>query len=529
MEKATQMNQAERDALDLAALGHEQALSRKFSTLSMLSLAFCILGTWAVCAQSLATGIQNGGPVTCLWGLVLVTLCNVCIAMSLGEMCSSMPSALGQALWVGKLWKTSWGRFASYLTAFISVVGWWCLSASQIAFMAEFVLSMKLMFDPEWTGMNNGWVMFLVYTGINILFTFVNYVGCRSEKFLPWFNNFVAVGFVGLFIAFCLALPILVGTNSTLEYQSPNFVFGTWINETGWADGVVWFLGLVQSAYALTAYDSVLHMVEEIPAPRRNAPRTMVLAIVMGAISGFIFLVACLFCIQDLATTLDAPSGFPFIEVVQNVVGLKGGAVLIALFTFNGFGQGVSILTSASRLTWSFARDQGLPYGDYFAYVDPYWQVPARSLILQGAFINILGFLYFFSSTTLSAILSVSTIALTISYAIPIAVLMAVGRDKLPAGGEFGLGRFGPALNIISIIYTVITTVFFFFPGSPNPAIGDMNFAIVVFGVMLVIGLGFWVIKGRKCFLKIEDLSDHVLYGQGDDEQIRTEGLTEKR
>lgn len=33
------------DAQDLAALGHEQSLTRKFSVTSMLSLAFCVLGT----------------------------------------------------------------------------------------------------------------------------------------------------------------------------------------------------------------------------------------------------------------------------------------------------------------------------------------------------------------------------------------------------------------------------------------------------------------------------------------------------
>ncbi|KAF4452968.1 hypothetical protein F53441_4199 [Fusarium austroafricanum] len=519
MEKGTPMNQAERDALDLAALGHEQALTRKFSMLSMLSLAFCILGTWAVCAQSLANGIMNGGPVTCLWGLVLVTLCNVCIAMSLGEMCSSMPSALGQALWVGKLWKSQAGRFASYMTAFISVVGWWCLTASVVAFMTQFVLSMKLIFDPGWTAGSKGWVPFLVYTGVNVLFTFVNYVGCRSEKFLPYFNNFVALGFVLLFVVFSLILPIFVGTKSNLEFQPAEFVFGRWINNTGWADGVVWFLGLVQAAYSLTAYDAVIHMVEEIPAPRRNAPRTMILAIIMGAVSGFLFLVAALFCIQDLATVLDSPSGLPFVELVQSVVGPTGACVLIALFTFNSVGQGVSCATSSSRLTWSFARDGGLPYADYFTYVDPYWQVPARALILQGVIINLVGLLYLFSSTTLSAILSVSTITLTISYAIPIAVLMVVGRAKLPSGGEFGLGRFGPVLNTISIVYTIITTIFFFFPGSPNPAAANMNFAIAVFGIMLIISLGFWVVKGRKTFLKLEDLTDAVLYGQGEDGQ----------
>ena len=32
------------DATDLAAMGHAQALTRKFDTWSMLALAFCVLG-----------------------------------------------------------------------------------------------------------------------------------------------------------------------------------------------------------------------------------------------------------------------------------------------------------------------------------------------------------------------------------------------------------------------------------------------------------------------------------------------------
>lgn len=35
------------DAQDLAALGHSQALARKFDVWSMLALAFCVLGMFA--------------------------------------------------------------------------------------------------------------------------------------------------------------------------------------------------------------------------------------------------------------------------------------------------------------------------------------------------------------------------------------------------------------------------------------------------------------------------------------------------
>lgn len=39
------------DEYDLAALGHGQALSRKFDLWSILALAFCVLGTWSTFAQ----------------------------------------------------------------------------------------------------------------------------------------------------------------------------------------------------------------------------------------------------------------------------------------------------------------------------------------------------------------------------------------------------------------------------------------------------------------------------------------------
>lgn len=160
------------------------------------------------------------------------------MAVSLGELCSSMPTALGQAYWVLRLWDTPTGRFGSYLCAWINTFGWWALTASQAAFMTNFLLSMKTMFDPEWTGGSKGWVQFLVYLGVTALFTGFNLVACRKDKVLPWFNDFVGVWFAGLFVVFSLALLIAVGTKPDLQFQSGKFVFGTWINQTGWSDGV---------------------------------------------------------------------------------------------------------------------------------------------------------------------------------------------------------------------------------------------------------------------------------------------------
>ncbi|KAH7025166.1 putative amino acid permease family protein [Microdochium trichocladiopsis] len=507
--------QSVKDARDLAAMGHDEALSRKFSVISMLSLAFCVLGTWSTFAQGLSSGLENGGPITILWGLVLVLACNLCIALSLGEMCSSMPTALGQAYWISALLQGRKGaRLLSYVCAWVNTFGWWTLAASQIAFMTEFLLGMKVLFDNEWEGAGEGWLQFVIYLAITAFLTFLNLVLCRRDPVLPMFNNFVGICFVGLFFVFILAMVISVGVNASgdLAFQPASFVFTTWINQTAWSDGVTWFTGLVQAAYGLTAFDAAIHLAEEIPAPRKTIPRVLWLSVTLGAISGWIFMVACLFVIQSLDDVLDPSTGLPFMDLVVKSVGLQGGSVLLALFIFNGLGQGVSIMTTASRMTWGFARDGGLPFSRYFAHVDPVWKVPVRALCLQGVLIGLIGVLYTFASTVLEAILSVSTIALTISYALPIVALVIAGRDKLPPGGTFSLGKtFGPVANYVSLVYCAVTTVFFFFPGDPDPAPEDMNYAIAVFGIMLVVAGAFWLVRGRREYLRVAGAGDRSL------------------
>ncbi|KAL2848336.1 amino acid/polyamine transporter I [Aspergillus pseudodeflectus] len=503
------VEKGDQDEQDLADMGHVQALSRKFSPWSMFCLAFCVLGTYSTFAQGLSSGLTNGGSITILWGLVLVTFCNLCVAISLGELVSSMPSCLGQAYWT---YRVSNARFLSYTCAWINTFGWWTLTASQVAFMTEFLLGMKTMFDPEWDGAGKGWLQFLVYIGCVFILTIVNVVSCRREQILPWLNNFVGIWFSALFVILSLAILISVTVRPGLSYQPASFVFGQWINRTGWPDGVVWFTGLVQAAYGLTAFDSVVHLAEELPNPRRNAPRVMWLAVLVGAVTGFIFMVICLFGIQNVDSVVNAD--LPFIQLMQETTGLDAASVLLALFIFNGLGQGISILTTASRLTWGFARDGGLPWSAYFAVIDPKWKAPVRALWLQGFIIALVGVLYLFASPVLEAILSVSTIALTVSYGIPIATLLYVGRDRLPPGGTFRLGRWGNTVNWISVVYCAVTTVFFFFPGEPNPAPADMNYAIAVFGVMLVVAVGFWFLRGERTYLKTEDAVAQMIFAR---------------
>lgn len=510
---ASRDEQAQIDAQNLAeVVGHEQELVRQFGPFSMFCLAFSVLGTWSTLAQNLSSGINNGGPVTILWGLVLVTICNLCVAVSLGELTSAMPTALGQAYWVYRLWTTPLGRFASYMTAWINTFGWWALTASQSAFMTDFILALKVMYSPDWTPASWNWVRFLLYLAITFLLSGINAVACRRDGILPWINNIVGGSFILLFFVFALALLISVGIKSDLSFQPASFVFATWLNQSGWPSGVTWFTGLIQSAYGLTAFDACIHMVEELPDASRTGPRVIWQSVLGGAITGWLFMACCLGSIQSLDDILDAD--YPFIQLCLETMGISAAATLLAFFVISGIGQNIGLTTTSSRLTWGFARDGGLPFHHYFAQVNDYWRVPNRAIWGQGVIIGLIGVLYLFANTVLEAILSVSTIALTISYAIPILVLLIVGRDKIPTNIPFHLGRFGMPCNIISLCYCSITTVFFFFPGGPNPSPADMNWAIAVFGVMLIISIGFWFVQGSRSYLRTSDAMFKIVTGE---------------
>jgi choline transport protein len=81
----------------------------------------------------------------------------------------------------------------------------------------------------------------------------------------------------------CIVISITI--LATGDKTSANFVFTNFANETGWSDGVSWILGLLQSALSLIGYDVVMHMTEEMPKPTSDAPKAIVLSIVVGGVT----------------------------------------------------------------------------------------------------------------------------------------------------------------------------------------------------------------------------------------------------
>ena len=107
-------------------------------------------------------------------------------------------------------------------------------------------------------------------------------------------------------------------------------------------------------------------MCEEIINATTVVPRAMMFSIAVNGILGFAITVAICFCLGDIETALDSPTGFPFLEMfyraTNNLSSATAMAVLIELLIIFCH---ISIMAAASRMMWAFARDFGLPGSRY--------------------------------------------------------------------------------------------------------------------------------------------------------------------
>jgi choline transport protein len=109
---------------------------------------------------------------------------------------------------------------------------------------------------------------------------------------------------------------------------------------------------------------------EEVHNASTVVPWAIISTIMVNGVMGLALLIAVLFCLGDLDAALNTPTGIPFIEILNQATNSKAGATVLAslvLFLFTAGSSGT--MATASRLLWSFARDNGVPFSAYIKRV----------------------------------------------------------------------------------------------------------------------------------------------------------------
>ncbi|CAJ2504659.1 Uu.00g120530.m01.CDS01 [Anthostomella pinea] len=478
------------DAAALANLGHKQELKRNFSKISMLGLAFAILNTWTALAASISLALPSGGASSVIWGLIVAGICNLCLAASLAEFLSAFPTAGGQYHWAAIISWKKWSRGISYVTGWINVSGWVALTATGGLLGSTFVLNIISLMHPAYE--SKAWHQFLIYLAFTFLALLIN---TFMTRLLPLITK--AAFFWSL--AGFIIISITILSCASPNYQSGEFVYGNFINEVGWPDGLAWLLGLLQGAFALTGFDAVAHMIEEIPEPHIEGPKIMLYCIGIGMFSGFIFLSCLLFCVNNIDDVISSTAG-PLLQIFMDATKSKAGSTCLLMFPLVCMlFTSTALMTTSSRMSYAFARDRGLPFSHIFAKVHPTLDVPLNALLWTTAWVVVFGLILLGSDSTFNAITAASVVALGITYAIPPAINVLRGRKMLPPTRSFKLPEpVGWVMNLVGIAWAILTTVLFVFPPELPVTPDNMNYCIAAFGVILFIAGMTWIFDGRK-------------------------------
>lgn len=137
------------DALKLAEMGYVQEMKRGFSVLSILAVGFSLTNSWFGLSAAMVTGINSGGPVLLVYGLILTFVISIGVGISLSELASAMPNAGGQYFWANELAPRKYARVASYMTGWFAYAGAVFTSASVSLSMASAIVGMYQLGHPD--------------------------------------------------------------------------------------------------------------------------------------------------------------------------------------------------------------------------------------------------------------------------------------------------------------------------------------------------------------------------------------------
>ncbi|KAI0134651.1 amino acid/polyamine transporter I [Xylariales sp. AK1849] len=470
----------------------EGRLQPRLSRLTMVALTFAILNTWIALAGSIGLVLPSGGSVSFLYGFIFCVLCNLALAASLGELAAIWPTAGGQYHFVYALCTEKWKNLMSFWVGWTSIAGWLTLVTTEGFFAAQFISAAAVIASNDAYEIE-AWKTYLIFLAILTFTTVANIFG---NKILGRWND------AALYWSLLAVVIISIVLLSTSSKNDAAFVFADFDNETGWSDGMAWILGLLQSALSLIGFDAVLHMTEEMPKPSEDAPRAMMYAVVVGGITGTVFLLVILFCITDPETVLSTSTNMPIAELILQATGSQTGATIMTLMLAVCFINGTNgCVTSSSRLLYAMARDKGIILHNYFAHVSPKLNVPIRTIILTFVFNVIFGLLYLGPTVAFSAYAASCTIFLNVSYAFPVIILLIRGRGVLATYQSeqtyFMPRKSGLACNWIAVIFVVVTSVFFCFPIALPVSGESMNYVSVVIGIFLILVSAYWLVYGK--------------------------------
>jgi choline transport protein len=446
------------------------------------------------------------------------------------------PIACGQYYWVYMLAAPQYKKASSYIIGWLTSLAWIATVATESLFAGTIIQGLMVINNPGyeaklWQGTLLTWAVICVNVFINVV----------TPNLLPKFEIAIMILHLAGFVA------IMVALLTTSEIGTAKSVWLTAFNEGGWStQGLSYCIGFLGNVATFVGADASVHMAEEVSNASLTIPRAICAGMIINGIIGFAMMITTLYCLGDVESVLEGKTGFPFIQIFFNSAGSAGGAVgmgfVVLVLTWM---CAMGITTTASRMTWAFARDKGMPFSKFLSKVNEKTRVPVAAVGFVTITAALLTCIYIGSSVAFNDVISLTITGFYGSYLLPCALLLyhrlkgnilphgsqvenpdqAVAftekipgelekeneaeRDELPPSsgpsearlvwGPWSIpGIFGIINNIYACVYMVFVIFWSVWPPATPVTASTMNYSIVVTGGVMILSGIWYFIRGRK-------------------------------
>lgn len=335
-------------------------------------------------------------------------------------------------------------------------------------------------------------------------------------KKLPIIEILGLILHVSAFVAFVVIFWLMA------PHSDPKAVWTNFEDNSGWGSlGLSTLVGILGPIVTLIGSDSTCHLAEELRDAAWVLPRAMVATALMNYGLGFVMTVTIMSALgDDVSAILSTTLGQPWIQVLYNATGSKAGtSVMTAVVWILLLLCSINQVTTTSRQLFAFARDRGVPFSPFLAYVRctrfvvfismanidqvrPGWDVPVNAVLVTLLCTTLLSLIIIGSTIAFNVITSLGQLGLVSSYIVVISCVFAKrikGEALLPS--RFSLGKFGFLVNGIALVFLGVAFIFLFFPAAPDPTPASMNWSYLLFGFILGFSLIYYWIWGRHVYV----------------------------
>ncbi|EUC27740.1 hypothetical protein COCCADRAFT_110894 [Bipolaris zeicola 26-R-13] len=478
------------DLVSIPSIGENYAVTElddeRFNLWSVLGVQYTTSATpLSICGFMQFTLAVGGSPFF-FWGFLVVVVLQGLLVLSFAELGSSFPHVAGQTYWTSVLAPPKYKKFLAYFNGIMTIWAWIFGLTGGYLLSSQFVVAGASILSPSYTIQH--WHLYLLAICMALVSVILN---TALIKIYPLLNKFALFWINGRLIYMLVVLLV-----KTQPKASGSSVFVDVVNRTGWSsNGLVFLMGLFPGQAALALPDAVTHMSEEVPNPQRRIPQVMFGSFLLSSIGGIITIVVVMFCIINHDNLLQPLGGQPILQICWDAWNNEAWVITVDIIFIATFMQAsISTVTSISRIVWSFAKSGGLPFVAWVTHVNPKMQLPVNAILLRAGIGITLDTLQFAPSYVLNALYGSGVICVLFSYGIPLTLLLARGRQSLPRNRYFSLGKLGPLVNIMTLVWLLLSAIVFCIPLSYPVTDDAMNWAPVVGAATIVISLINWLV-----------------------------------